>query len=301
MGARSRPAGRRGRTARPAGRAGHEAAKPVLAQAARRRSPRPAGDRGASDREHDADPRSRGLPDTRRLFQTPEYARAVFDSLAEFRGLPATTDAAVEKRMRRQEALYDPEKWFRFILCEAALYHRPCPADVMAEQLDRLYNLVGQKRIELGIIPFGAQLRRTAPRVRAASSASDRPCPGLSGPLVGNLPQRLQQRAQSRAIGAQARNRPAYRRVMAHPMHFAALYEAGDTWLAECSEHPALVHAAWEGELLASIPSGDRWLVAESRLTQGWPAASRLRDSPRGHGACDTHNRRTLAKAKTRS
>ncbi|AOR34640.1 DNA-binding protein [Streptomyces fodineus] len=97
------------------------------------------------------------------LFQTPEYARAVFDSLAEFRGIPATTDAAVEKRMRRQEALYDPEKTFRFILCEAALYHRPCPIDVMAEQLDRLYNLVGQKRVELGIIPFDAQLRRTAP------------------------------------------------------------------------------------------------------------------------------------------
>ncbi|MET8765453.1 helix-turn-helix transcriptional regulator [Streptomyces sp. NPDC004658] len=97
------------------------------------------------------------------LFQTPEYARVVFDSLAAFRGIPATTDAAVEKRMRRQDALYDPAKTFRFVLCEAALYHRPCPVDVMAEQLDRLYNLVGQKRIELGIIPFGAQLRRTAP------------------------------------------------------------------------------------------------------------------------------------------
>lgn len=97
------------------------------------------------------------------LFQTPEYARVVFDANAEFREIPATTDDAVEKRMRRQEALYDPEKSFRFLVCEAALYHRPCPVHVMAEQLDRLYNLVGQRRIELGIIPFGAQLRRTAP------------------------------------------------------------------------------------------------------------------------------------------
>ncbi|MEU8031951.1 helix-turn-helix transcriptional regulator [Streptomyces sp. NPDC049099] len=97
------------------------------------------------------------------LFQTPEYARVIFDANAEFRGIPPTTDDAVEKRMRRQEALYDPEKSFRFLVCEAALYHRPCPVDVMAEQLDRLYNLVGQRRIELGIIPFGAQLRRTAP------------------------------------------------------------------------------------------------------------------------------------------
>ncbi|MET7775360.1 helix-turn-helix transcriptional regulator [Streptomyces mirabilis] len=97
------------------------------------------------------------------LFQTPEYARIIFDANAEFRGIPPTTDAAVETRMRRQEALYDPEKSFRFLVCEAALYHRPCPADVMAEQLDRLYNLVGQRRIELGIIPFGAELRRTVP------------------------------------------------------------------------------------------------------------------------------------------
>ncbi|MEU9228569.1 helix-turn-helix transcriptional regulator [Streptomyces massasporeus] len=97
------------------------------------------------------------------LFQTPEYARVIFDSNAEFRGIPPTTEAAVETRMRRQEALYDPEKTFRFLVCEAALYHRSCPVDVMAEQLDRLYNLVGQRRIELGILPFGTQLRRTAP------------------------------------------------------------------------------------------------------------------------------------------
>ncbi|WP_405583238.1 helix-turn-helix domain-containing protein [Streptomyces sp. NBC_01092] len=97
------------------------------------------------------------------LFQTPEYARIIFEANAEFRGIPPTTEAAVEARMRRQEALYDPDKTFRFLVCEAALYHRPCPADVMAEQLDRLYNLVGQRRIELGILPFGTQLRRTAP------------------------------------------------------------------------------------------------------------------------------------------
>ncbi|GGR67346.1 transcriptional regulator [Streptomyces humidus] len=107
----------------------------------------------------------RGLEVTRvpGLFQTPEYARAVFDANAEFRNIKPTTEAAVEARMRRQEALYAPGKVFRFLVCEAALYHRSCPADVMAEQLDRLYNLVGRRRIELGILPFGSQLRRTAP------------------------------------------------------------------------------------------------------------------------------------------
>ncbi len=97
------------------------------------------------------------------LFQTPEYARVIFDTNAEFRGIPPTTEAAVAARMRRQEALYDLEKSFRFLLCEAALYHRSCPPDVMAEQLDRLYNLLGQRRVEIGILPFGTQLRRTAP------------------------------------------------------------------------------------------------------------------------------------------
>ncbi|MGP4087632.1 helix-turn-helix domain-containing protein [Streptomyces sp. KR55] len=126
------------------------------------------GHRGRQElavRQTEATTMIRGLEVSRvpGLFQTPEYARQIFDANAEFRGIPATTDAAVEKRMRRQEALYDPEKTFRFLLCEAALYHRSCPADVMAEQLDRLYNLVGQRRIELGILPFGAQLRRTAP------------------------------------------------------------------------------------------------------------------------------------------
>lgn len=125
------------------------------------------GHRGRQEiavRQTDATQMIRGLEVSRvpGLFQTPEYARAIFDANAEFRGIMPTTDAAVEARMRRQEALYDPDKVFRFLVCEAALYHRSCAVDVMAEQLDRLYNLVGQRRIELGIIPFGAQLRRTA-------------------------------------------------------------------------------------------------------------------------------------------
>ncbi|MBO7936525.1 helix-turn-helix domain-containing protein [Streptomyces antibioticus] len=126
------------------------------------------GHRGRQEiavRQTDATKAIRGLEVSRvpGLFQTPEYARVIFDTNAEFRGITPTTEDAVEARMRRQEALYDPGKTFRFLVCEAALYHRSCPAEVMAEQLDRLYNLVGQRRIELGILPFGAQLRRTAP------------------------------------------------------------------------------------------------------------------------------------------
>lgn len=95
------------------------------------------------------------------LLQTREYARVIFDSNARFREIPATTEKAVANRMRRQEALYEPGKEFRFLLCEAALYHRSCPADVMAAQLDRLYGVVGMPQVDLGVIPFGSELRRT--------------------------------------------------------------------------------------------------------------------------------------------
>ncbi len=97
------------------------------------------------------------------LVQTREYAHAIFEANAAFREIPATTEQAVAARMRRQDALYEPGKEFRFLLCEAALYHRSCSESVMADQLDRLYGVVGMPRVDLGILPFGAQLRRTAP------------------------------------------------------------------------------------------------------------------------------------------
>ncbi|MEU6820472.1 DUF5753 domain-containing protein [Streptomyces atriruber] len=96
------------------------------------------------------------------LLQTREYARVIFDSNAAFREIPATTEKAVANRMRRQEALYEPGREFRFLLCEAALYHRSCPKPVMAAQLDRLYGVVGMPQVDLAVIPFGAELRRTA-------------------------------------------------------------------------------------------------------------------------------------------
>ncbi|WP_414080102.1 helix-turn-helix domain-containing protein [Streptomyces sp. KN37] len=116
-------------------------------------------------RETEATRLLRGLEVSRvpGLFQTREYARVLFDSNAEFREIRPTTEQAVENRMRRQTALYEPGKEFRFLVCEAALYHRSCPKAVMAEQLDRLYGVVGLPRVDLGILPFGTQLRRTAP------------------------------------------------------------------------------------------------------------------------------------------
>ncbi|MFC8365577.1 hypothetical protein ACFUIY_37615 [Streptomyces griseorubiginosus] len=46
----------------------------------------------------------------------------------------------------------------------------------------------------------------------------------------------------------------------------AAAQEAGDAWLARCSEHPASVRRAWRAETLAQISSGEFWLIAEAEL-----------------------------------
>ncbi|MFI1015299.1 helix-turn-helix domain-containing protein [Streptomyces sp. NPDC020965] len=95
------------------------------------------------------------------LFQTAEYARHGFETNAEFRQITSDVEGAVRTRIRRQEALYEPDKRFHFLMWEGALYVRTCPGGVQAAQLDRLLSLIGLDTVELGIVPFGAQLRRT--------------------------------------------------------------------------------------------------------------------------------------------
>ncbi|MFI5803009.1 helix-turn-helix domain-containing protein [Streptomyces sp. NPDC051561] len=95
------------------------------------------------------------------LFQTADYARHVFQANASFRQVTNDTEAAVRARIRRQEALYEPGRLFRFLVWESALHMRICPRDVHAGQLDRLLSLVGLDTVELGIIPLHADLRRT--------------------------------------------------------------------------------------------------------------------------------------------
>ncbi|WP_142217282.1 helix-turn-helix transcriptional regulator [Streptomyces sp. SLBN-118] len=95
------------------------------------------------------------------LFQTAEYARYTFQSNAEFRQIAKDVEDAVRARIRRQQALYEPGKRFRFLIWEGALYVRTCPLEVHASQLDRLVSLIGLDTVEPGIVPLGAQLRRT--------------------------------------------------------------------------------------------------------------------------------------------
>ncbi|MFI1813895.1 helix-turn-helix domain-containing protein [Streptomyces sp. NPDC020422] len=94
------------------------------------------------------------------LLQTPEYARYVFEQNAEFRRTPRDVDAAVRARVRRQEALYDPDKTFHFLIYEPALHASTSPGPVHVAQLDRLMGVIGLANVKLGIVPLAAPLRR---------------------------------------------------------------------------------------------------------------------------------------------
>ncbi|KUL26623.1 helix-turn-helix domain-containing protein [Streptomyces regalis] len=95
------------------------------------------------------------------LFQTPEYARHLLLHNAELMQSPRDTDDAVRARMKRQEVLYEAHRTFRILIWEGALHALVCPHEVMAGQLDRLVGLIGMSTIELGIVPFGVQLKLT--------------------------------------------------------------------------------------------------------------------------------------------
>ena len=95
------------------------------------------------------------------LTQTADYARHVFTHNAAFRESPRDTEDAVRARLKRQEALYDRDRCFDFLIWEGALHVLLCPPSAMAAQLDRLSNLIGLDTVSLGIIPFRAPVRRS--------------------------------------------------------------------------------------------------------------------------------------------
>lgn len=92
------------------------------------------------------------------ILQTPDYAREVLTRLVALRGVPDDVPEGVRSRLRRQEALYDSEKHFRFLLSEAALRSRPCPLPIYLAQLDRLIGLAGLDTVEIAVLRFNTEL-----------------------------------------------------------------------------------------------------------------------------------------------
>ena len=88
------------------------------------------------------------------LLQTAEYARYRFaQSITVFR-VRNDIDEAVAARVKRQDILYRHDKRFHFVLTEAALRYRLCPAEIMLGQLDRLISFSQLPNVKLGIIGF---------------------------------------------------------------------------------------------------------------------------------------------------
>lgn len=95
------------------------------------------------------------------LLQTADFARCMFERVADLYGSPRDIEQGVDARMRRQELLFDPAHSFHLVITESALRFRICPPAVMAGQLDRLASAVGLSAYRFGIVPFTAELPMT--------------------------------------------------------------------------------------------------------------------------------------------
>lgn len=90
------------------------------------------------------------------LLQTAEYARQVFSTLDEYRD-GGDINGAVAGRLQRQQALFDPDRKFHFIITEGALRWRLGTKSQLVEQLDRVRNLATLDNVKIGILPAEAR------------------------------------------------------------------------------------------------------------------------------------------------
>ncbi|MFE4856985.1 helix-turn-helix domain-containing protein [Streptomyces sp. NPDC056670] len=89
------------------------------------------------------------------LLQTPEYVRGIFQ------GWGLTGDAmekTVGARLARQEALYDTDRSFHFLVTESVLRWRLISSLKMAGQLDRLIAASRMPNVTLGVLPMSARM-----------------------------------------------------------------------------------------------------------------------------------------------
>ncbi|WP_427168844.1 helix-turn-helix domain-containing protein (plasmid) [Streptomyces sp. C1-1] len=89
--------------------------------------------------------------------QTAEYAAEVFRQGVSYYEIPNDTEAAVAKRLERQQYLYQGDRIFNVLLGEQALYTNFGGPEVMKGQLDRLLAVMRLPRLSLGIVPRAAR------------------------------------------------------------------------------------------------------------------------------------------------
>lgn len=105
------------------------------------------------------------------ILHTAEYATAVMRRVIDFYEIPDDLNAGVAARMQRQQALYQGDHRYHFILAEQALRTVVGDTDVMVGQLDRLLAAMFLPRVMLGIIPSGSEYR--APSISSSRSITD--------------------------------------------------------------------------------------------------------------------------------
>lgn len=90
------------------------------------------------------------------LLQTPEYAHRVIP-LADVAGV-IDHAAAAAARLGRQQALFDPQRRFEFLIGEHALRWNPAPSTgLLTAQLDRIASLAATESVHIGVLPMGGQ------------------------------------------------------------------------------------------------------------------------------------------------
>lgn len=86
--------------------------------------------------------------------QTAGYASEVVSRALHPFGRPEDdVKAAVAERVRRQEALVDPNRTYEFLVLEAAFSFRYGPWETMLAQVDRIRSLATLENVSIGVIP----------------------------------------------------------------------------------------------------------------------------------------------------
>jgi transcriptional regulator with XRE-family HTH domain len=103
------------------------------------------------------------------LLQTPAYATARMNRIAEFSEVPNDVERAVAARIDRQRVLHSGDHRFAVVLEEWALRCRIGSAEMMAGQLGHLISVASLPSMSLGIIPMNLNRSMWSSRVFGSS------------------------------------------------------------------------------------------------------------------------------------
>jgi Domain of unknown function (DUF5753) len=95
------------------------------------------------------------------LLQTAEYARRLFTLLHIYDD--SDIPAVVAARLDRQQALFEADRLFEFLITETALRRPLGPASMMTAQLDRIVTLSTFENVQIGLIPLDSLVRTHVP------------------------------------------------------------------------------------------------------------------------------------------